>query len=237
MLMKRINPVVVLLTLIGLSSGFLLMQDSMLLEQVESGRVQNGALTTKTAIADNSSSAATLPQEETASAAGVDSKTPLLSASDLVTHDSAEITPAAGQEQAFCVMGLTAQTSSVYVAVFESEAGFPKSELSSKTTVVSATEGQVRFSLKLPRNQPVAIAVFQDIDGNGRLSKNQIGIPTEPYGFSNNARGLLGPPSFSRPSSPSAMIVTACTNQDQGSIVSVSRANAGRLFTGRAMLA
>ena len=80
--------------------------------------------------------------------------------------------------------------------IFESEAGFPKSELSSQTTVVPSTEGQIRFSLELPRNQPVAIAVFQDLDGNGTLSKNQIGIPTEPYGFSNNARGLLGPPSF-----------------------------------------
>jgi uncharacterized protein (DUF2141 family) len=175
MLMKRINPVFVLLTLIGLSSGFLLIQDSMLQEET-----------------------ATAARVDSKTTARLDSKSTLLSANDSVTSASADTTPAEGQEQMFCVIGLKAKSSSVYVAVFESEAGFPRSELSSKTTIVSATEDQVRFSLELPRNQPVAIAVFQDIDGNGRLSKNQFGIPTEPYGFSNNARGLLGPPSFSQ---------------------------------------
>ena len=194
--MKRINPVIVLLMITGLASGFLLLHDSILPQPVGSGQTQNAPLTTKSAIAGASSPAATSLQEDTPSTVGIDSEKTLKSASGTVTGASAEITPAVGQEVTFCVMGLTLKKSSVCVAVFESEAGFPKSELSSKTTVVSATEGQVRISLELPQNQPVAIAVFQDIDGNGKLSKNQIGIPTEPYGFSNNARGLLGPPSF-----------------------------------------
>ena len=41
-----------------------------------------------------------------------------------------------------------------------------------------------------------AVIVFQDENGNGRLDKNAWGVPTEPYGFSNNAEGFLGPPSF-----------------------------------------
>lgn len=41
-----------------------------------------------------------------------------------------------------------------------------------------------------------AIIVFQDENGNGKLDKNALGVPLEPYGFSNDAQGFLGPPSF-----------------------------------------
>ena len=41
-----------------------------------------------------------------------------------------------------------------------------------------------------------AIIVFQDENTNGRLDKTPWGVPTEPYGFSNNAQGFLGPPTF-----------------------------------------
>ena len=41
-----------------------------------------------------------------------------------------------------------------------------------------------------------AIAVFQDLNEDGILNKGAFGVPTEPYGFSNNVRGKLGPPSF-----------------------------------------
>jgi len=40
------------------------------------------------------------------------------------------------------------------------------------------------------------IAIFQDIDRNKDLNTNFIGFPTEPMGFSNNARIRFGPPSF-----------------------------------------
>jgi len=41
-----------------------------------------------------------------------------------------------------------------------------------------------------------AIAVFQDLNEDGVLNKGKFGIPTEPFGFSNNAMGKFGPPSF-----------------------------------------
>ena len=41
-----------------------------------------------------------------------------------------------------------------------------------------------------------AIGVFHDVDRNGALSKSFLGIPKEPFGFSNNVRGRFGPPSF-----------------------------------------
>jgi uncharacterized protein (DUF2141 family) len=41
-----------------------------------------------------------------------------------------------------------------------------------------------------------AVIVFHDENDNGRLDENGWGVPTEGYGFSNNAQGFLGAPSF-----------------------------------------
>ena len=40
-----------------------------------------------------------------------------------------------------------------------------------------------------------AVAAFLDANGNGRLDKNFLGLPSEPYGFSNDV-GRRGIPSF-----------------------------------------
>jgi uncharacterized protein (DUF2141 family) len=39
-------------------------------------------------------------------------------------------------------------------------------------------------------------AVFHDTNDNGRMDRNPMGIPTEPFAFSNNAQGRMGPPDF-----------------------------------------
>lgn len=41
-----------------------------------------------------------------------------------------------------------------------------------------------------------AVKVFLDMNGNGVLDKNELGIPQEPVGFSNDAMGRMGPASF-----------------------------------------
>jgi uncharacterized protein (DUF2141 family) len=40
-----------------------------------------------------------------------------------------------------------------------------------------------------------AVAVFQDLNGNRRLDRTPLGLPLEPYGFSNDA-GRLRRPTF-----------------------------------------
>jgi uncharacterized protein (DUF2141 family) len=41
-----------------------------------------------------------------------------------------------------------------------------------------------------------AVSVIHDANGNGDIDLNMLGIPIEGYGFSNGARGTIGPPSF-----------------------------------------
>jgi len=42
-----------------------------------------------------------------------------------------------------------------------------------------------------------AIKVFQDLNGDGKLKTGFMGAPEEPWGFSNDATGFMGPADFS----------------------------------------
>ena len=41
-----------------------------------------------------------------------------------------------------------------------------------------------------------ALAIYQDVNSSGKINKNFIGIPTEPYGFSNNYKPKIKAPGF-----------------------------------------
>ncbi|WEF32349.1 DUF2141 domain-containing protein [Pseudoduganella chitinolytica] len=41
-----------------------------------------------------------------------------------------------------------------------------------------------------------AVLAYQDENGNGKLDRNLLGIPSESYGFSRDAAGRFGPPTF-----------------------------------------
>lgn len=43
-----------------------------------------------------------------------------------------------------------------------------------------------------------AFKYFHDENKNDKLDSNWLGIPNEGYGFSNNAKGTFGPPSFEK---------------------------------------
>lgn len=58
----------------------------------------------------------------------------------------------------------------------------------------TAKEGSQMIVRNLPPGQ-YAIKAFLDLNRNGQLDKNLLGMPKEPYGYSNNARAQFGPPS------------------------------------------
>lgn len=81
-------------------------------------------------------------------------------------------------------------------ALFKSMDGFPDSDryFIAKSIPVDAKE--FSFIIKDVPADIYAISVYQDLNKDGVLNKNMFGIPKEPYGFSNNARGKKGPPKF-----------------------------------------
>ncbi len=55
--------------------------------------------------------------------------------------------------------------------------------------------GAMAFTFRDVPAGALAVAVYQDLNGNGQLDRNALGVPTEPYGFSNDV-GRLAPPTF-----------------------------------------
>ena len=45
-----------------------------------------------------------------------------------------------------------------------------------------------------------ALVVFEDLNNNGLLDQNKLGIPQEPFGFSKAKLSIFGPPSFHKAS-------------------------------------
>jgi len=80
----------------------------------------------------------------------------------------------------------------VLIAVFDSKIAY---ETDKPVRRLAAQPGK---PVRLDGLQPgrYAIKSFHDIDGDGRMGTNPFGIPTEPFAFSNNARGSMGPASW-----------------------------------------
>ena len=55
--------------------------------------------------------------------------------------------------------------------------------------------GTASYQFEIP-NGTYAIGIFVDANYNNKMDRNFLGIPKEQYGFSNNAKGSFGPPSF-----------------------------------------
>ena len=95
------------------------------------------------------------------------------------------------------VVGITPDRGKVYVAVYDRPDTFPISGRQRVGQILAPEDGHLTVHIKdLPPGH-YAVVAFQDFNGNGKLDKNFLGIPKEPYGFSNGARGIAGPPKFS----------------------------------------
>jgi short-subunit dehydrogenase/uncharacterized protein (DUF2141 family) len=90
------------------------------------------------------------------------------------------------------VEGVRTTGNSMLMAGVFDEASFPHGKpLYSNQLKVSGT--RMRWSVPVPEAN-YAVAVYQDLNGNGRLDKSTVGFPLEPYGFSRNYRPVYRGP-------------------------------------------
>jgi uncharacterized protein (DUF2141 family) len=83
------------------------------------------------------------------------------------------------------------------VAIYNGEQNFLKAgtELTGATKLVDAKKDLQIAIPDLPFGK-YAIAIYHDVNNNGKLDKNYLGIPTEPYAFSNNPKVKWRSPTF-----------------------------------------
>ncbi|MGI2259067.1 DUF2141 domain-containing protein [Shewanella sp. GXUN23E] len=81
------------------------------------------------------------------------------------------------------------------VAVYDSAEAMKSGQQALARQTIAVHSNRHSMTLNdLPAGQ-YAVMVFQDLNANNRLDRNFIGIPSEPYGFSNNP-SVMGAPDF-----------------------------------------
>tara|TARA_Y100000589_G_scaffold321190_1_gene352183 strand:- start:222 stop:623 length:402 start_codon:yes stop_codon:yes gene_type:complete len=94
------------------------------------------------------------------------------------------------------ISGIESIKGSVYIAVFTDRDSFPVFGKQWRGESISVTEKSMSYTFKNILHGTYAIAVFHDENDNGVMDKNALGIPLEPYGFSQNARARFSAPPF-----------------------------------------
>lgn len=86
----------------------------------------------------------------------------------------------------------------VAIALYNDAKVFLKAKLKLDSRWVAAHPGEVTVHFEnLPAGN-YAVSVMHDENENGELDSNFVGIPTEGFGFSNDAKAMFGPPSYDK---------------------------------------
>ena len=106
--------------------------------------------------------------------------------------------PATAADLVVEVRGIRSDAGRIYISIHapREDEEFPSAKGMYAGLYQQAREGGLRFMLRdLPPGR-YALNAFHDENGNGVLDTNALGIPTEGYGFANDAKAQFGPPTF-----------------------------------------
>ena len=81
----------------------------------------------------------------------------------------------------------------IMVAVFNSEANYGGEGQPAQVAMLDVSAGQTSITFDGLPDGDYAVRAFHDLNGDGEMNTNPFGMPTEPFAFSNNARGNMGP--------------------------------------------
>jgi uncharacterized protein (DUF2141 family) len=105
-----------------------------------------------------------------------------------------------GQLSAGIVMhaaALSTNEGSVYCALYANEKGFPTEPKYALTQIkVQPQNKKATCVFRDVKAGRYAVALWHDVNNNGKVDSNWLGIPKEPVGASNNVKGSFGPPKF-----------------------------------------
>ncbi len=94
------------------------------------------------------------------------------------------------------VAGIEAEGGEIGCALYRGPEGFPMDDSLATVQWQAARRGGVECSFDDLEPGAYAVAVSHDFNGNQRTDTNFLGIPTEPWGVTNNVRPMLRAPRF-----------------------------------------
>lgn len=91
--------------------------------------------------------------------------------------------------------GIASPSGMIMISVFDSKAGYDAGKpVRAGAAPVTGTGTETLFD-GLPPGR-YAVKAFHDVDGDGQMAVNPFGMPSEPFAFSNDAVGNMGPASW-----------------------------------------
>lgn len=93
------------------------------------------------------------------------------------------------------IIGVGSLKGSLQIGVYTRSNRFPKPGNELKKVRIQRSSKVDSTTLYLPKGE-YAIALFHDINNDGVCNRKFMGIPKEPYGFSNNIKPVFKAPSF-----------------------------------------
>jgi uncharacterized protein (DUF2141 family) len=116
--------------------------------------------------------------------------------------------PAQAAELRLTIKGVRSDAGELLIGLYANPDGFASAIANASKSGLVADKGRlVGLSIRanagarstvftqLPPGRYAAVVIHDEND-DGRLDANELGVPTEGYGFSNDAQGFLGAPSF-----------------------------------------
>ncbi len=98
------------------------------------------------------------------------------------------------------VTGVEQTKGSIQVKVFNRAATFPKEGQEYKSLRFAVNSDRVVCTVPDLPHGTYAVAIFHDVNDNRECDLNFVGIPTEPYAFSQNVVPVMQAPSFAETS-------------------------------------
>jgi uncharacterized protein (DUF2141 family) len=82
------------------------------------------------------------------------------------------------------------------IKIADGEADFESGTVAFRSAIVEVENKRAVAVFEGVPYGEYAVKVFHDENGNEKLDTNFVGMPKEKFGFSNDARGRFGPPSY-----------------------------------------
>lgn len=126
---------------------------------------------------------------------------PFFAVPSLAALAIAAIVPSAAAQEARASIAfdfdLGARGGQVMVALFNTEAAYDGGA-PVRAEMIPADGNRARIVFEDLPEGDYALKTFHDMNGDGRMNTNPFGMPVEPFAFSNNAVGNMGPASWER---------------------------------------
>ena len=90
-------------------------------------------------------------------------------------------------------VGMKEKKGNRLISVYDSAEDYLKKPVKTLTTPADALTKRVVLELE---SGTYAVVIYQDLNSNGKVDRNFFRLPTEPCGFSRDARPKMGPPRY-----------------------------------------